>query len=189
MVEALSEWGRRLVLLVIGLSFLELLAPENELRKFIRVFVGLLVLAAILQPLLSLSVGDPLKTAQELEDVLAGGEGAEEAGPPSGLMRLEKVRERQARALYQAALRWRTEAAVREVLGTSARVEVQAREEQGREKLRVEVQPPFDDGRGRRSSPRLAAALQAAVAERLGIAPELVSVEVRAGGGGVEEDE
>lgn len=181
MLEALSEWGRRLVLLVIGLSFLEFLAPENELRKFIRVFVGLLVLVTILQPLLSLLMGEPLRAVEELEDVLSEGAGMGQVEPPSDLVRLQKVQEEQARELYRTALQRHTEAAVREVLGASVRVEVQALEEQGQEKLRVEVRPAFEEGWGGSSYPRLAAALQAVVAQKLGIAPDRVSVEVRGG--------
>lgn len=57
-MATLTEWVRRLVLLVIVASFLELLAPENALKRYVRLAVGLLVLTAVLTPLLTLVRGE-----------------------------------------------------------------------------------------------------------------------------------
>jgi stage III sporulation protein AF len=66
-VEALSEWVRRLVLLVLVLSFLELLAPPNGLKKCVRLVAGFLVLTAVMEPLVALvRGGDVLRQVGEL---------------------------------------------------------------------------------------------------------------------------
>ncbi len=65
-METLSEWVRRLVLLVLVMSFLELLAPPNGLKRYVRLVVGFLVLTAVLAPLVALvRGGDVLRRVSE----------------------------------------------------------------------------------------------------------------------------
>lgn len=56
-MAALSDWVRRLALLVIVVGFLELLAPSNGLKRYVRLVAGFLVLTAVLSPLLALVKG------------------------------------------------------------------------------------------------------------------------------------
>lgn len=54
----LTEWVRRLVTLVVVFSFLELLAPPNSLKRYVRLVVGFLILTTVLGPLVALVRGD-----------------------------------------------------------------------------------------------------------------------------------
>lgn len=54
MIEALSSWVQSLVLLLLFVAFLQLLLPEHPLRDYTRVVLGLVLIAAVLGPLLTL---------------------------------------------------------------------------------------------------------------------------------------
>lgn len=53
-MDTLSAWIKQIILLVLFATFLELLIPSNNYKKFIKVIMGLLILVAILQPVLNL---------------------------------------------------------------------------------------------------------------------------------------
>lgn len=56
-MAALTDWIRRVALLVIAVGFLELLAPGNGLKRYVRLVTGFLVLTAVLSPFLALIKG------------------------------------------------------------------------------------------------------------------------------------
>lgn len=53
-MDTLSAWIKQIILLVLFATFLELLIPSNNYKKFIKVIMGLLILVAVLQPVLNL---------------------------------------------------------------------------------------------------------------------------------------
>lgn len=57
-MATLLEWVRHLVLLVVLVSFFELLAPKNALRPYVRLVGGLVILAAVATPLVELVRGE-----------------------------------------------------------------------------------------------------------------------------------
>lgn len=63
MVHAISGWVRDLAVMALILAFAEMLLPRNDLRKFARVVIGLVLVAIILGSLVDLpSVEDALAT-------------------------------------------------------------------------------------------------------------------------------
>ncbi|SHM51612.1 stage III sporulation protein AF [Caldanaerovirga acetigignens] len=58
MVAGLSSWIKQVILVVIFTLFVELLMPSNELRKYIKVTLGIIVIIAILNPIISLLKAD-----------------------------------------------------------------------------------------------------------------------------------
>ena len=63
MIDAISGWVRDLAVMALILAFAEMLLPRNDLRKFARVFIGLVLVAIILGSLVDLSsVEDALAT-------------------------------------------------------------------------------------------------------------------------------
>jgi stage III sporulation protein AF len=53
-LETLNAWIKHIILLILFATFLELLIPNNDYKKFIKVIMGLLVLLAVLQPILEI---------------------------------------------------------------------------------------------------------------------------------------
>lgn len=49
-MEAIKEWARQLVFLVLFAAFLELLLPGKSMRRFIRAIIGLFLMLAVLKP-------------------------------------------------------------------------------------------------------------------------------------------
>ncbi|MGE5507992.1 MAG: stage III sporulation protein AF [Chitinophagales bacterium] len=70
----LTAWVQHLVLLVLVVSFLELVAPENALRRYVQLVVGLLVLVAVLNPVVR-----AVRGGEWLSDALQTGAGWTEA--------------------------------------------------------------------------------------------------------------
>lgn len=54
MIQAISDWAKNLIFLVVFAAFLELLLPSSQMQKFLRVIVGLLVMMAVLNPIVNL---------------------------------------------------------------------------------------------------------------------------------------
>lgn len=59
-MEALREWVRGLVMLVILASMLELLLPMNGMKKFVRMAMGLLIVLGVVRPIVGL-LGHPVE--------------------------------------------------------------------------------------------------------------------------------
>jgi stage III sporulation protein AF len=54
---SLSKWVRDIVLLVLYITFLEMLIPRGNMQKYVRLVTGLLVMLAIIRPIMSLVGG------------------------------------------------------------------------------------------------------------------------------------
>ena len=57
MVDGVFRWVRGIVAVVLTMTFIEMVVPRSELKKYVDVVVGLAVIGAILTPLLGLGVG------------------------------------------------------------------------------------------------------------------------------------
>jgi len=57
MAEALFRWVRGIAVVVLTMTFIEMVLPRSDLKKYVDVVVGLAVIAAILTPLLGLGMG------------------------------------------------------------------------------------------------------------------------------------
>ncbi|MEW6107084.1 MAG: stage III sporulation protein AF [Bacillota bacterium] len=76
MIDAISGWVRDLAVMALILAFAEMLLPRNDLRKFARVVIGLVLVAIILGSLVDLSsVEDALATPSipDLSEAAASG--------------------------------------------------------------------------------------------------------------------
>ncbi len=63
MIDAISLWIKQIVLVVMFTTFIGFLIPENKFLKYIKVFLGLLVMLAIINPLLQIFQKDIHSTA------------------------------------------------------------------------------------------------------------------------------
>jgi len=52
MLSAISQWVRQIVIVVMFAAFVDFLIPENNFLKYVKVFLGLLVMIVILNPLI-----------------------------------------------------------------------------------------------------------------------------------------
>jgi stage III sporulation protein AF len=57
-MTALGEWLKQLIMVVLLAVFADLLLPTKAMQKYVRVVMGLAVIAVILQPLTPLFSGD-----------------------------------------------------------------------------------------------------------------------------------
>lgn len=87
----LASWIKQLVLVVILATFVDLLLPDNKMKRYARLVVGLLILLLILSPVLTLFKGD-----WSPERLLAAEDGAVEGE----LASLEEI-ERQTESLHE----------------------------------------------------------------------------------------
>jgi len=74
-MESIYELARKLVLIAIFAAFCELLLPRNNFRPYIRMVVGLLVIALVLQPILELR-----GASLNLDGLLQGGDLFDQGG-------------------------------------------------------------------------------------------------------------
>ncbi|MEG6585630.1 stage III sporulation protein AF [Dendrosporobacter sp. 1207_IL3150] len=54
MIDAVSDWIKNIIMIVLFASFLELLLPSSSMQKFIRVIIGLFITLAILNPIIDI---------------------------------------------------------------------------------------------------------------------------------------
>ena len=54
---AITAWVRGIVLLVLAVTFLEMLVPRSSLKKFVDMVMGLAVIGAMVSPLVNLGMG------------------------------------------------------------------------------------------------------------------------------------
>ncbi len=54
-MEWLQNWIRNLILVILLAHFIELLLPDNELRRYVKVVIGFFVIIVILTPLLQVT--------------------------------------------------------------------------------------------------------------------------------------
>ncbi|HHY70162.1 MAG TPA: stage III sporulation protein AF, partial [Thermoanaerobacterales bacterium] len=54
MLNTINLWIKQIVMVVVFAAFIDFLIPENKFLKYIKVFLGLLVMIAIVNPLVPL---------------------------------------------------------------------------------------------------------------------------------------
>lgn len=69
-MDALKDWVRGLIMLMILASVLELLLPMNSMKKFVRMAMGLLIVLAVVRPVVGL-LGQPVAVKTDL--LVSGG--------------------------------------------------------------------------------------------------------------------
>lgn len=52
MIDFLNTWAEKIALSVIVISILEMLIPNNKMKKYIRVVMGIFILFNIISPLI-----------------------------------------------------------------------------------------------------------------------------------------
>ncbi|KXG78166.1 hypothetical protein AN618_05580 [Fervidicola ferrireducens] len=70
MVANLSSWIKQIIMVAMFTLFVDLFMPDNDLRKYIKVILGIIVMIAILNPIISLLNADTFFAGVQLE---AGG--------------------------------------------------------------------------------------------------------------------
>lgn len=66
-MEWLSLWLKNIILLVLLAAFLDLILPNTQLQKYVKVVMGLMILLTILTPVFSLFQFSPEELADRLE--------------------------------------------------------------------------------------------------------------------------
>ncbi|MDR2713174.1 MAG: stage III sporulation protein AF [Clostridiales bacterium] len=74
MLEVITEIVRNVAILTLLTLFLELLLPDSQLSRFVQMFMGLLLLAAVLNPVLGL-----LNLGELLNPVMAAADSSQTA--------------------------------------------------------------------------------------------------------------
>lgn len=54
MTDELMQWVRDIFLIIISLSFFQILLPESSLEKYLKFIFSLIILAVILEPVIRL---------------------------------------------------------------------------------------------------------------------------------------
>src|SRR5690554_3440766 len=66
MIEDLSYWVKNIIYIIFFIVFLEILLPNNSMRKYVKVIAGLLVMVVILTPITKL-----INSNLNIQDVVA----------------------------------------------------------------------------------------------------------------------
>ncbi len=85
----LTEWLQKLITTLILAGFIEMLAPENGLKKAVKLVIGLMVMLILIQPLLSL-----FKVSVDLDRILSSSQGAPHQDSQQVLERGLQIRNR-----------------------------------------------------------------------------------------------
>ena len=54
MTDVMMQWVRDIFLIIISLSFFQILLPESSLEKYLKFIFSLIILAVILEPVIGL---------------------------------------------------------------------------------------------------------------------------------------
>ena len=57
-IELLSTWAKNLVIFIIVISFLEMILPDGNIGKFVKITIGLIIILVIINPFIKLVEGD-----------------------------------------------------------------------------------------------------------------------------------
>lgn len=66
----LGEWIKHIVLIILVATFLDLLLPNTQMRRYIQLVVGLIIIVLILSPILELLQVDPERFTVGIEQLL-----------------------------------------------------------------------------------------------------------------------
>lgn len=103
---------REIAIIVILASFLEMLLPKSNMKRFVQVVLGLFILISILTPIANLISGDELayhieawqyhpETNYQLEEILAQGQRISQANQKTTIREYEMRLEKQITSLIQ----------------------------------------------------------------------------------------
>ena len=53
-MEIIKEWVKNVFIIIVALSFIEILLPSNAMQKYIKFIFSLIIMATILSPLMIL---------------------------------------------------------------------------------------------------------------------------------------
>lgn len=109
-MDSIREWVRNLTMLIILASFLELLVPQNSMKRYIKMVMGLVILLGILNPIFALfrqevtiDVGwldSRVPSGASLNEILRKGETFRQAAEAQSLrafqLKVEREAEREA---------------------------------------------------------------------------------------------
>lgn len=71
MISYLGEWIKHLVLVILVATFLDLLLPNSQMRRYITLVVGLIIIVMILSPILQILKVDHERMIMGLDQLLA----------------------------------------------------------------------------------------------------------------------
>lgn len=188
MIDAISGWVRDLAVMALTLAFAEMLLPRNDLRKFARVVIGLVLVAVILGSLVDLSsIKDVLATTSALafpetanvgaRDYAAEGNRVAQAGLEVASRGAKARLERQVESLARLASGGTADARVElgpsgEILKVSVAVRLSPTSTEARE--------PEDGGTSRGTASVVAARVEEALRDFYGLSADVpVVVDVR----------
>ncbi|HWR45205.1 stage III sporulation protein AF [Sporomusa sp.] len=98
MIASITIWVKSIIYVVLFASFLELLLPNNSMQRFIRVIMGLFVMLAILNPVIS--VIENRLSADQLPALARTGSSLSDAEILSTATHVAGKRDQLARELY-----------------------------------------------------------------------------------------
>ncbi|HOK70961.1 MAG TPA: stage III sporulation protein AF [Bacillota bacterium] len=175
-MEAISAWVRGIVVLVLAVTFLEMLVPRSGLKKFVDMVMGLAVIAGIIAPLVNIGMGYvDGKLAESDRFAMSGNLGSFEnlgtLGEPHGLDG-QQIAAELTETVIEAKVR---EALAARFYGKNCFWEVRASIDRSGALLGIEVNVSFGgaaEGCARPGDSEIAAAASAA----LGVDPEMIIV-------------
>ncbi|MBO8125878.1 MAG: stage III sporulation protein AF [Firmicutes bacterium] len=154
----MSEWIRTLAYLVLAVTFLELLAPQNQMKGLVKIVIGFFITAAVVMPAINW-----MRSQRDLE-VFPFYQEFQEAAPSFGRWEVSEPGQRQAEALYRAAIG--LEATRRlQAEGIPAQVRVEWSSEEGISAVYAELTGKADPEK-----------VRSVLAEFLGVSPQRIRV-------------
>lgn len=70
MMNHLEEWVKHIILLILMATFLDLILPSSQMKKYVKLVVGFLILLLILSPVLHMFQYDPSQMISSIERIL-----------------------------------------------------------------------------------------------------------------------
>ena len=177
-MEWLQNWIRNLILVILLAHFIELLLPDNELRKYVKVVIGFFVIIVILTPLLQV-------TNRQLPGLDFNLVATRTPSFAEIVDRGKQLRENQQEKVeqdYQRKLAQQIKAVIKLNSNlTNLQVEVKLARKAEKEKIKIEGEKLTTDNSSRqnKSPKQLAEKLQNLVVTLYGFNPEQVQVKIR----------
>ncbi|MGE5605002.1 MAG: stage III sporulation protein AF [Bacteroidota bacterium] len=88
-MKNLTDWLRQLITIIIVAGFIEMMAPENSLKKTVKLVIGLMVMVVLLQPLTRF-----YKIPLNPDEIIHLGQIADESASQKVLERGQQIRDR-----------------------------------------------------------------------------------------------
>ena len=52
-MNVITEWGREVFIMILTISFLEIMLPEGSMRKYVKFIFSIVIMAVILSPMIN----------------------------------------------------------------------------------------------------------------------------------------